>query len=269
MINWTSDTKPDDGFTVDLLKADGTKVTTMLDGAAQKRPDGSWLIWDGVACSEPAGDYRVRVTSWYAQKGATSGLVHAVIETKKIVENIPVQFQNAILECRDPNNIGSCQANYQLPGGRAETGYEFFQNDAHYRFCIFRTRLTLDLSVFQGKNGDVESATLLPGDAQTYGGPFCAGSLVALSNADVNNWNRYKVPQNAILYPLSGWSAPFQGTGVDITTPVRAWINKTALNLGFVATGADQVGGGGMCDSSFTPIMYVTFIEKTGPCAQQ
>lgn len=267
MINWTADTKPDDGFTVDLCYPSGAKAAQLLDGVAQHRPDGSWLIWAGVPCNLPAGDYRVRVTSWYAQQGVTSGLVHGVIKTKKVIESIPVQFQNAILECRDPGNSVSCQDNNPLPGGKAWAGYEFFQGDKHYRFCIFRSRLTFDLSRFNGRNGSVESATMISGDFQSSSGS-CGGSLVALSAGDVDKWNRYQVPQNAKLYPLGGWSSPYQPAGVDIAAPVREWIKKTVPNFGLVVTGANQVGGGGGCHSAFTPIMYVTFIERTGPCAQ-
>lgn len=277
LIKWTADTVPDDAFDVDLCDSSGKKLNNLYSGVGQQNPDGSRQIMQALYCNAAEGPYRIRVTSWYAvqgqnpQQGTPSVLVNVVIKTKKIIENIPVQFQKAILECTDPGGV-SCQQSIYLPNpGRAGEGYEFFQNSQHYLFCIFRTRLIPNLSVFQGKNGDVESATLIMGDGdlkndgQHLG--FCSGSLVALSAADVNTWNRYKVPHNAILYPLSGWSAPFSGT-VDITVPVRAWLKKTAPNLGFVATGADQVGGAGGCSAAFTPIMYVTFIEKPDPCTK-
>ena len=91
--------------------------------------------------------------------------------------------------------------------------------------------------------------------------------MVALTAGDVDKWNRYQVPQNAKLYPLSGWSGPYQPAGVDIAAPVREWIKKTTPNLGLVVTGADQTGGNSTCWSSFHPIMYVTFIEKPDPCS--
>ena len=275
LIKWTADTVPDDAFDVDLCDSSGKKLINLYSGVGQQNPDGSRQIMQALYCNAAEGQFRIRVTSWYAsqgqnpQQGTPSVPINVVIKTRKIIEHIPVQFQNAILECTDHRGT-SCQQSIYLPNpGRAGEGYEFFQNSQHYLFCIFRTRLIPDLSVFQGKNGDVESATLIMGDGalkndgQHLG--FCSGSLVALSAADVNTWNRYKVPDNAILYPLSGWSAPFSGT-VDITVPVRTWLKKAAPNLGLVATGADQVGGAGGCSAAFTPIMYVTFIEKPDPC---
>ncbi len=286
MINWTANTKPDDGFTVDLLRADGSKVRTLLDGGADKRPDGSWLIWGGAACNDPPGDYRVRVTSWYAKKGMTSGLVHVTAQTKRTVAHVPVQVQNAELvysNCGASNVSIDCEP----PGPtRAAVGHAGAETSPNFGWSYFRARLTFDLAPIKAKHGVVvESATLLPGDQRTclrnLTGTWCVANLVLLRSEEVGTWSQFKIPANMVTYPLVGWwQAPMTaGSGADITEPVRQIIKGAFANHGFVVTGAGEGAGGCatnqdnsgvldaascsyMCITHFTPIMYVTYTEN-------
>jgi hypothetical protein len=284
MIHWTANTKPDDGFTVDLLKADGTKFRTILDNAATPQGDGSWSTMGGVACNEPAGGYKIRVTSWYAKKAVTSGLINAVIKTRKIVHHIEVHVENAELilsNCTTTNLTTECERPDQH--NRVRAGRSGGQNGTQFGWSVLRSRLTFDLSELQKKHGEVESATLIPGDLNTCrdsGSGACLGNLVVLKAGDVTTWNHFQVPQNAILYPLTGWSTPMRTTGgVDITNPVRDWITGHTANFGFVVTGVSEQSIGCAphhtpmgyaclyeCLTYFKPIMYVTFIETVNPC---
>jgi hypothetical protein len=289
LIKWTADTKPDDAFTVDLCNAAAVKVRTLLEGGAQHNPDGSWQIMAGVPCNDPEGGYKIRVTSWYAKKGATSGLVTAVIKTKKIVVNIPVQAQNGLIS---KSNIAS--ANYGIeccgtinPADRARVGYLVSHAGGHDGFeaHFMRSRLTCDVSELANKKGEVESATLQFGDHQKCSNCapsgsllFCAGRVFALGAADLSRWNTFGPPPSTTsyqVYQLSGWSSAANlATGVDVKAPVAEWLKKTKPNLGFVVTAAVETYGcpstdtcRSECVSFFHPIMYVTFIEKPDPCS--
>ena len=293
VIRWTSDTKPDDGFTVDLLGADGTKVRTMLDGAAKRNDDGSWEITDYISCGEHLGDYKIRITSWYArstssvQKPTTSGIVHAVDRTKRHIENIPVYVENATLTFTNvpPDVENDCEPVAQHK--RARVGrFGFFNGVGPYNsFNWARARLTLDLSKWQKPNMKVESASLTFGDSRTcpYAEtPLCWRRLFAVLPGEPATWDHFGpgAPGEFPPFPpLGGWSSGNIASGVaDITEPVRAWINGTKPNLGFVVTGAEDRNGcdyhdcaGELpgtvkcceyaCVTYFAPIVYITFIE--------
>jgi hypothetical protein len=285
MIHWTADTKPDDGFDVDLCDAAGTKKLSLLSGAAQRNPDGSWSIQSNIPCDYPEGGYKIRVTSWYAKRGVTSGRINAVIKTRKIVQNIAVHAENVELivsNCTTTNLTNDCEQPDQR--NRARVGRIGGENGTNFGWSKLRSRLTFDLSELQKKQGKVESATLIPGDIHTCrhaGQGVCFSRLVAMNAGDVNTWKKFQIPQNGVLYPLTGWSSPISETrGVDITVPVRDWINGTWHNFGFVVEGVSEETMGCSphegpfrsysclyeCLTYFTPIMYVTFIEKVNPC---
>ncbi len=282
LVKWTADTKPDDAFTVDLCNAADVKVHTLLEGGAQHNPDGSWQIMAGVACNDPEGGYKIRVTSWYAKKGATSGLVTAVIKTRKIVKNVAVHHENGLLEWASKPGGHWCE-----PTGKARVGYlsATFSGtfESPYTFHVLRTRLTFDLTEFKSMHGVVEKATLLFGDNENCSGlgsigGICAGPVVVLRANDVNTWNRFAHPGiNGELYPLAGWAGSPAAGGVDITVPVQRWVKGEWPNLGFVVKSPNESfacpNGATECNvnciSKFNPIMYVTFLEKPDPCGPQ
>ncbi|TAM45843.1 MAG: hypothetical protein EPN53_14200 [Acidobacteria bacterium] len=282
LVKWTADTKPDDAFTVDLCNAADVKVHTLLEGGAQHNPDGSWQIMAGVACNDPEGGYKIRVTSWYAKKGATSGLVTAVIKTRKIVKNVAVHHENGLLEWASKPGGHWCE-----PTGKARVGYlsATFSGtfESPYTFHVLRTRLTFDLTEFKSMHGVVEKATLMFGDNENCSGlgsigGICAGPVVVLRANDVNTWNKFAHPGiNGELYPLAGWAGSPAAGGVDITVPVQRWVNGEWPNLGFVVKSPNESfacpNGATECNvnciSKFNPIMYVTFLEKPDPCGPQ
>jgi len=281
-IRWTADTKPDDGFTVELCNTSGTKVWTIQEGeGAQRQADGTWFIPVNLPCGHPvcAGDYRVRITSLYLKKSALGGVFTIGKRTKKTVRNIEVQAQNAVLNW---TNCGTfVTVNCESPtAGRSKVGFEYAEYNGCYGNNVLRSRLTFNLAEFKGKKGDVEKATLVFGDRNTCPGAakaFCAAQIFALKAAEAANWNVPNWGQPHYLNPLTGWSSDAMTTSVmDITGPVREWIRGTQPNFGFVVTAVNEVNFGWYggnhhlhCVSYGTPIMYVTFIEEECPCEGQ
>jgi hypothetical protein len=288
-VKWTSTTSPDDAFDVDLYDSHDTKLRRMFSGAgtAQRGADGSWSVQANIDCQLPAGQFKVKVTSWGFQKTGASGLFNGVIKTKKLIESIPVHIENAHIIASNCCNLLSDSCTQQAPGDRARVGKDGGQNGSNYAWHVLRARLTVDLSKLANKKGDVESATLIIGDMTVCppAYPNCLGSLFALNPNEVNMWNILYMTATHNLYPLAGWSSPINpATGVDITVPVRDWLKQTKPNLGFVVTAAGdeamgcspQEHGPGeasscsySCVMFFHPIMYVTFIQQLDPCNPQ
>ncbi len=275
---WTADTVPDDGFDVDLYTGAGTRVENLLSGAAKPEGPNSWSFeWKPWCNLVEGATYRLRVKSWISGKTATTGPIKMVVRTKKSVENIPVQVENADLYY---SNIGSVlsDCSRQIPPGKARAGFDLSMFHGNFSCHVFRSRLTFDLSRFNGKKGDVESAKLITGDFQGCPGnklTFCGGSLFAASALEAERWKTYQ--STATPYPLTGWSAPFNPVGYDVTAAVRDWLKRTKPNFGFVMVGSATGSNCGMgnidlndlCVSFFKPIMYVTFIERPDPCGPQ
>ncbi len=293
-IRWTADTKPDDGFTVELCNAGGTKLWTIQDGlSAQRQPDGTWFIPVSLPCGRPAcaGDYRVRVTSLYLKKSALSGVFTIASKTRKIIKSVPITVENALLS---QTNIAAANYNGYCcgmtdPAGRARVGsmVSHAAGMDHFEAHFMRSRLRCDLSAFANKKGEVESAKLLFGDHQKCAGcsggsplPFCASRVFALAGADSNRWNTFG-PQPATgtyqVYALTGWSAAANwAAGVDVKVPVAEWLKGAKPNLGFVVTASSEMYACPSmddckweCVSFFHPILYVTFIEDVCGCEAQ
>jgi hypothetical protein len=272
-IRWTANTVPDDGFDVVLYTGAGTRVDELLSGAATPQGPNSWSFQVVPWCNLVDGaTYRIRIKSWFSGSSAESGPIRMVIRTKKLVENIPVQVENTDIFYGTTAALIECSR--QIPPGKARVGYDYstYQNNSSYH--AFRTRLTFDLSRFNGKKGVVESATLITGDMQGCPGnehPFCGAKLFMLGAGEVGRWNTFQ--QTAVPYQLAGWWAPYSPTGFDITAAVREWLKRTKPNYGLVmGSGNDGFsapeGQAKVCVSFFKPIMYVTFIEKP-PCGSQ
>jgi hypothetical protein len=168
--------------------------------------------------------------------------------------------------------LGDCSR--QIPPGKGRAGYDFSTFHGNYSFHVFRVRLTFDLSRFNGRKGEVESAKMITGDLQGCPGNargFCGGNAFAVSAAEAAGWNTFYAYGNA--FHLTGWSAPFNPTGYDITAAVRDWLKRTKPNFGLVIVSANETmaaseGESKWCTSFFKPIMYVTFLEKP-PCGSQ
>jgi len=287
-VKWTSSLPADDAFDVDLCDASGNKVHQMYHGAgtAQRSADGSYSVQANIDCHQPDGKYKVRVTDWGYQKSGSSGVINGIVKTKKIIQSIPVSWENGLITSTNRSNVNYaayCCGLVNFPN-KARVGHYYDHtinpslNYDRYEAEFMRARLTVDLSALANKKGHVESATLIFGDHQrcsncgTSPHLFCFGNLFALSYGQVDKWNTLQPGWSVEPYHLTGWSSPINpAAGVDIKVPVQEWLDKTKGNFGFVVTGSAEFiqcteSCRYECVSFFHPIMYVTFIEKPDPC---
>ncbi len=282
-IRWTANTVPDDGFEVDLYRLlDGGHVEQILSGAAKPEGPNSWSYEWKPWCNLPQVFYRIRVKSLYSGAQAMSASIKFMVRTKKLVENIPIQVENADIYY---SNSGSYLVDCSriIPPGKARVGYDLSMYKSKYGCHVFRSRLTFDLSRFAGKKGVVESAKLITGDLQqgqgcgAYPHPYCIGQLFMLNPGEDGKWKGFQAA--AVPYQLTGWSAPFDPAGYNVAEAVSQLLKGAKPNLGFVVNypllpfncglGLGDTDAQEMCPSFFKPIMYVTFVETPDPCGAQ